>query len=210
MEHTGPCQEQTEATASAAVTRVPCEAIASAAVIRVPYELSVQRAAVIRVPTEEASPAPVEPQEFLNRLPKEKLLRSPNGPSDSSPPRMREFITHSVDLVSTHGSEIMKGFLLIAWSASLISLAAHMQLGLNANNLTAGCPTWDPGGNVPFHTWLKKFQAWLNLTGARTTPTQQATALQMSIKGDGEILVWNIPQEAICYGAMINLSLIHI
>ena len=75
VELKGPCFMQTDTTESAALTRVPCEAIVSTASTRVPYESSVELSVDSRAP-EEASPAMVEPQEFLIRHSPGKFLRS--------------------------------------------------------------------------------------------------------------------------------------
>ena len=72
--------------------------------------------------------------------------------------------------------------------AALLAVLCHMHMG----NLNV-CPTWDPAGTVPFRTWVREVQAWLNVTSQRSLPPQQAAAIQLSLRGVARNLAMTIP-----------------
>ena len=72
------------------------------------------------------------------------------------------------------------------------------------NNPTNAAPGWDPAGDIPFSEWMLVLTAWLNLTSGRMSSTQQASAIQLAVRGIARRFALNIPPSAITYGAVIN------
>ena len=65
-------------------------------------------------------------------------------------------------------------------------------------------PPWDPAGNVPFRTWVREVQAWLNVTSARLQPSQQAVAIQLGLRGVARDYALTIPPAAVNFGAVME------
>ena len=76
--------------------------------------------------------------------------------------------------------------------------------GPNVGGTTVHGPPWDPAGSVPFRTWIREVQAWLNVTSTRLTPTAQAAAIQLGLRGTAREFALTLPPAAITVGAAIN------
>ena len=70
-------------------------------------------------------------------------------------------------------------------------------------SLTRG-PAWDANGTVPFRRWLAHVQAWLNVTNGRLSPSAQASAIQLGLRGLAREYALLLPPQAISFGAQIN------
>ena len=70
-------------------------------------------------------------------------------------------------------------------------------------SLTQG-PVWDPTGTQPFRMWLRVVTAWLNVTNHRMTPTAQAAAIQLGLRGIAREYALALPPQAITFGARVN------
>jgi len=86
---------------------------------------------------------------------------------------------------------------------ALLGIVTHMNNGLG---LSTG-PPWDPNGNVPFRTWVREVQAWLNVSSSRLQPTQQAAAIQLGLRGVAREYAMTISPAIISFGANINGTL---
>ena len=88
----------------------------------------------------------------------------------------------------------------LAWAVIVFIMVMHMYPGQNNQN----GPPWDPAGNIPFRDWMREVGAWLNVTSARLSPTAQAAAIQLGLRGTARTFAMAIPPEAITFGASIN------
>ncbi len=85
------------------------------------------------------------------------------------------------------------------------SIIAHMFSGGGGGNYTAvQGPPWNPANNIPFRTWVREVQAWLNVTSPRLAPSQQAAALQLGLQGTARDVALSIPPPVIQHGAQIQ------
>ena len=94
---------------------------------------------------------------------------------------------------------INRRYLGVALAIAALCAVGFMQPG----NLTTG-PSWDPNGTTPFRIWIREVQAWLNVTSSRLSPSQQAAALQLGLRGIARDFALTIPPAAINFGAVIN------
>ena len=85
------------------------------------------------------------------------------------------------------------------WTTTALCILGHM-MGYGA----VQGPHWDPAGNVPFRTWVREVQAWLNVTSSRMQPSQQVAALQLGLRGVAREFALTIPPAAINFGATIQ------
>ena len=93
-------------------------------------------------------------------------------------------------------------FAILGWvlfGISTTCVVCHMMAG----NMMTG-PPWDPAGTVPFRTWVREVQAWLNVTSSRLQPSQQAAAIQLGLRGVAREFAVTIPAAAINFGANIE------
>ena len=67
-----------------------------------------------------------------------------------------------------------------------------------------GCPTWSPDGEQALRSWSRELQAWINVTSARMTTTQQAAAIPLSTRGIAYDFALTIPSQSINFGAVVN------
>lgn len=65
-------------------------------------------------------------------------------------------------------------------ATALITVAVMSAVSYVMGDVPSG-PPWDPAGNVPFRTWVRELHAWLNVTGSRLQPSQQAAAIQLGL-----------------------------
>ena len=93
----------------------------------------------------------------------------------------------------------MFGVATAGWITIMFLVVCHMMGG----NTTTG-PPWDPAGNVPFRTWIREIQAWLNVTSTRLQPSQQAAAIQLGLRGVAREFALTLPPAAIHFGAVIE------
>ena len=87
-----------------------------------------------------------------------------------------------------------------AFNLTVMGLSCHMYATAGSHN----GPHWDPAGSVPFRTWIREVQAWLNVTSARMQPSQQAAAIQLGLRGVAREFALSIPPAAISFGAVIE------
>ena len=91
------------------------------------------------------------------------------------------------------------------WSLLLFALLISMyQGGHHGGGHDDNAPVWGPGGSLTFQRWLQHVQAWVNVTSGRMTPTAQAAAIQIGLRGVASDFAFELPPEAISQGALIN------
>ena len=92
--------------------------------------------------------------------------------------------------------------LVVVLLASVMAMSLLCQMQGHGTIMTG--PSWDPAGNVPFRTWIRELEAWLNVTSTRLSPSQQAAAIQLGLRGVAREFTLTIPPAAIHHGAMIE------
>ena len=100
--------------------------------------------------------------------------------------------------LSGHGNMHPFAIALLLFGVAALSWICHM---LGSGAVTG--PPWDPAGNVPFRTWTREVQAWLNVTSSRLQPSRQAAAIQLGLRGVAREFALTIPPAAINFGAVI-------
>ena len=91
---------------------------------------------------------------------------------------------------------LQRGNALVERALLFYSILASIIIIILMMNNTTG-PAWDPNGSVPFLTWIREVQAWLNVTSSRLTPPQQAAALQLGMRGLARDFALAIPPAVI-------------
>ena len=66
------------------------------------------------------------------------------------------------------------------------------------------CPTWSADGGNSFRSWARDCRAWCNAASARMSATQQATAIQLTMRRVARGFAFNLPRQAIDFGASIK------
>ena len=117
--------------------------------------------------------------------------------------------THPTVMYGNHAAyytavDRLNTFLAIIWSMTFLGMVIYMFHGPNTGGTAVHGPSWDPAGHGPFREWIREVQAWLNATSTRLTPTAQAAALQLGLRGTARTYALTIPAAAITFGAEIN------
>ena len=58
-------------------------------------------------------------------------------------------------------------------------------------------PYWDPADNVTFRDYVREVRSWLNVTGRRVTPSQQAAAMQRGLGVFARTIAMRMPSHVV-------------